>query len=61
MGNQVFCEFRFCYECCDFQAKDSNMVGPEIKVGVHPQEEVEAKVQRSSFAMLQTLQWAGGL
>ena len=65
--------FRLTLECCRFQAKDLNKVGPEIKVvaakenkGVISQEEVdeaknilEVKVQRSSFGMLQTLQWAG--
>ena len=61
--------------CSNFQAKHVNKVGPEIKVvaenekdGVLSQEEVDEakdilkpKVQRSSFDMLQTLQWAGGL
>ena len=61
--------------CCNFQAKHVNKVGPEIKVvaenekdGVISQEEVDEakdilkpKVQRSSFDMLQTLQWAGGI
>ena len=61
--------------CSNFQAKHVNKVGPEIKVvaenekdGVIFQEEVDEakdilkpKVQRSSFDMLQTLQWAGGI
>ena len=67
--------FRLTLECCRFQAKDFNKVGPEIKVvaaneneGVISQEEVdeaknilEVKVHRSSFDidMLQALQWTG--
>ena len=61
--------------CSNFQAKHVNKVGPEIKVvaenekdEVISQEEVDEakdilkpKVQRSSFDMLQTLQWAGGI
>ena len=59
--------FRLTLECCRFQAKDFNKVGPEIKVvAANENEEVgeakdilRVKVQRSSFGMLQTLQWAG--
>ena len=56
----------------DFQAKVLNKVGPEIEVvatnekeGVHSQDKVYERKgslgsQKSSFDILQTLQWAGG-
>ena len=53
-------KFGIISECCDFQAKDVNKVGPEIKVvAANENMGAETKVQRSSFAILQTLQWAG--
>ena len=75
MGSVNQSNVQIIVECCNFQAKHVNKVGPEIKVvakiekdGVLSQEEVDEakdilklKVQRSSLDMLKALQWAGGI